>query len=143
MTNQNEELPWFECAEDATKAAITAAAKAGKRIPDGDKMVRISVKSVAAALFSDREPEHAHRYFLDCLNPNRNEKITLDQHLKIANMIGEFDVLRYACAKANHDTPKRITKKDQVATLQRDFIRAIDMANQMSRQLQELQAHQS
>lgn len=54
------ELPFYECPEDALRAAMQALGGA---------------KQVGARLLPDKTPDGAGRLLLDCLNPARSEKL--------------------------------------------------------------------
>lgn len=65
---QQGELPFFECPEDALRAAVQALGGA---------------KQVGARLWPDKTPDNAARLLLDCLNASRSEKLDLTQVMRV------------------------------------------------------------
>ena len=58
------EMPFFECPEAALRACIEALGGA---------------KKVGAQLFPDKTMENARDYLLACVNPDRQEKLSMSQ----------------------------------------------------------------
>ncbi len=62
------DLPFFDCPEDALKAAVQHLGGA---------------KSVGAKLWPDKSADQAARQLLDALNPGRAEKLEISQVMRI------------------------------------------------------------
>lgn len=97
-------LPFFDSAEEATKHAMQASGK--------------NPKAVAAALWPEKSADAARTALLNALNPNRDERLTADQHLFIANYCGEFSFVQYICLKTSHAQPVLQTPTEHAARLQ-------------------------
>jgi hypothetical protein len=65
------EMPFYESAEDALKAAVQALGGA---------------KKIGALIWPDKGIDNASRYLLDCLNPSRAEKLDISQTMLIFKM---------------------------------------------------------
>ena len=115
------ELPFFDSAEAATRHAIEASGK--------------TLKEVAVALWPDKTNDAARTLLANCLNENRPERLTADQHAFIAAFCGRFDWLYYLCHKCSHSRPEPIAPEDQRARLQREFINSVDRLEIIRQQL--------
>lgn len=67
---QNE-MPFFDCPEDALKSAIQSLGGA---------------KKVGALIWPDKTMDAASRLLLDCVNPSRPEKLDIGQNMMIFKM---------------------------------------------------------
>ena len=97
-------MPFFESAEAATKHAIQSSGK--------------TMKEVAGKLFPGKTITAAQTHLLNCLNENRDEKLTSDEHIAIANYCRVYDWLYYAAMQCSHSRPVAQTPSDQAAALQ-------------------------
>ena len=97
-------MPFFECPEDALKAVVQRLGGA---------------KAVGAQLFPDKAPDAAARTLLDCLNPDRAEKLTLSQVLLILRMAhdaGLHEAMEYIAGEAGYEA-RPIRLDEQVDAL--------------------------
>lgn len=100
----NHALPFHESAEAATKHAIAASGK--------------TVKQVGAALWPDKSADAARTALSNALNENRDERLTADQHIFIANFCGQYDWLYYAAHQCSHARPAQETPQARAAEVQ-------------------------
>ena len=107
-----ETMPFFDSAEEATAHAIHASGK--------------SFKQVGAALWPDKTIDAAATGLRNALNPNRDERLTADQHVFVANFCGRFDYVHYICMRTNHSRPSQQTPADVAAQLQTEFFSQIN-----------------
>ena len=70
---QND-LPFFESPEDALKAAVAALGGA---------------KKVGRRVFPDKGVDAAGRYLLDCINTERNEKLSMTQMMMLFRLAAD------------------------------------------------------
>lgn len=68
------ELPFYECPEDAVRAAVQALGGA---------------KKVGSMLWPDKGVDNSARLLLDCINPSRAEKLELSQIMRVFAMAKE------------------------------------------------------
>lgn len=115
-------MPFFDSAEEATKEAIR---KSGK-----------PMKDVAKALWPEKSIEAGATALRNALNENRDERLTADQHLFIANYLSEFDWLYYAAHRCGHSQPVPIEPEDQHARLQREFCEAVAKLGHLQKEIQ-------
>ena len=71
----------YETAEEATEAALLRSGK--------------TFKEVAVAIFPEIKPMTAYLRLKHGLHPGRAEKLTADEHLRIARLCGEYDFVYY------------------------------------------------
>ena len=103
-----ESMPFYESAEAATKAAIQASGQ--------------SPKGVAKELWKGKTQEAAATRLMNCLNDSRDEKLTADEHIAIANIVQQFHYLHYTCAQLSHERPRFISPEAVAAEKQERFI---------------------
>lgn len=120
-----QRIPFFESAEDATRHAIASSGKAPKQ--------------VASALWPDKSPTSAHTALMNALNDSRNERLTFDQHLFIANYCGQFDVLRYAALQCDHSQPVPQQPEEKAAQLQAQLFQQAASMKGLIAQIEALQ----
>lgn len=71
----------YETAEEATEAALLRSGK--------------THKEVATAVFPKIKPVTAYMRLKHGLHPGRAEKLTADEHLRVARFCGEYDFVYY------------------------------------------------
>lgn len=121
-----ESMPFFDSAEEATRHAILVSGK--------------NPKSVGAALWPDKTAEAARTALMNALNPNRDERLTADQHLFVANFCSQYDYVYYVCHRCNHSRPKLQTPEDQLERLRQDFYAATDLMKDLVSQIDSAKA---
>jgi hypothetical protein len=85
----------------------------------------IGVKRIAKELWPSKGEEAAARYLNDCLNPDREQKLSGEEILHIARRgreVGCYLITMFICADTGFATPTPIDPDDQRAELQRQFI---------------------
>ncbi len=98
------ELPFFESAEDALKAAVQALGGA---------------KKIGALIWPDKGVDNASRYLLDCINPSRSEKLDITQTMMIFRMArdeGYHAPFIWFSAEIGYDA-KPVTREEEVDRL--------------------------
>ena len=98
------ELPFFECAEDALRAAVQALGGA---------------KTVGLMLWPDKPADHAGRLLLDCLNHTRAEKLDVSQVMRLlalAREAGHHAPMAWICAEIGYEA-KPVTRAQEVDRL--------------------------
>lgn len=102
------DLPIFDSAEDALRYAIQHLGGA---------------KKVAPLLWgADKSPDHAARALLDCLNPDRAEKLSLAQTMQILRMAraaGYHSAMQWFAAEIGYDVHpvSQEEEVDRIATV--------------------------
>lgn len=119
MTQQA--LPIYETGEEATKAAILNSGK--------------TMQQVGHALWPERSVEAAATLLRNALNPNRDERLTSDQHLFVANFTGDYSWLYYCAHRCGHSQPVPVAPEDEQARLQREFVDAVRALGELQRRL--------
>lgn len=95
------ELPFFECPEDALRAAVQALGGA---------------KQVGTLIWPEKTPDNAGRLLLDCLNPSRSEKLDIGQTmrlLRLARDIGFHGPMTWLCGEVGYEA-KAVTKAEEL-----------------------------
>lgn len=98
--------------EDALKSVIRALGGA---------------KSVGHRLRPDLDPDAAGRWLLDCINPDRNEKLSLSQFMALLRWghdAGVHDAMDFIARDSGYSEPQPITPEDEADELMREFIAA-------------------
>lgn len=117
------EMPFYESAEEALKACVSALGGA---------------KVVGAALFPDKTIDNARDYLLACLNHDRPEKLSYSQIIYIfakakdAGFHAGFNYFAGACQYAA--TP--VDPEDEKLHLQRDYVNAVQHISKLTEKLQ-------
>jgi len=85
----------------------------------------IGFKEIAKELWPAKGPEAAARYLNDCLNPEREQKLSGDEILHIARRgreVGCYLITGFVCSETGFAPPVPVSPEDQQAELQRQFI---------------------
>lgn len=115
-------MPFFESSEAATRHAIEASGR--------------ELKQVACSLWPSKTPEAARTALANALNPNRDERLTADQHVFIANLTSNYAWLYYVCHQCSHTKPDWQTPEEQSAKAQREFTVLADQMKQLLAQFE-------
>jgi hypothetical protein len=108
MSNQLD-FSFHACAEDATMAAIH---KSGKPL-----------KAIAYELWPSLKMDTSYARLRGCLNHDRPEKLTADEHLAIARIVQQFDFLHYCAQELHHARPDPVAPEDEAAVLKREMLK--------------------
>lgn len=98
------ELPFYECPEDALRAAVQALGGS---------------KKVGSMLWPDKGVDAASRLLLDCINPSRAEKLEITQIMRVfalAKEAGCHGPFAWFAGEIGYDV-KPITKAEEVDRL--------------------------
>jgi hypothetical protein len=96
-------------------------------------------KAVGARLFPDLTVDGARARLLDSLNPDRAQQLSQTQFLtllKWGREAGYHGVMEYLAEEAGYTRPSPRDPEDQKAELQRQFIEAVKLSEQIARRLQ-------
>lgn len=94
-----------------------------------DTVRALGPKLVAQALWPAKKPEAAERYLDDCLNPTREQKLSIEEILLVARMgraKGLHLITTFICRDIGYADPMPVDPDDQVAELQRVFLERSD-----------------
>jgi hypothetical protein len=84
------------------------------------------------------EPDKASRWLLACLNSSRDERLTYEQTFKVmreAKKIGCHSAMFYITQLVGYSEPMPIDPEDEKAKLQREFIAASKVMEQIAARL--------
>lgn len=98
-------------------------------------------KVVGHKLRPELDPEKAGRWLLDCLNPDKADKLSIDQLLLILADARKANCHIAASFIANvtgYAEPTPLEPQDERAALQRDFIKSVEMQRQIMSRLERL-----
>lgn len=94
-------------------------------------------KLVASRLKPEMTIEHAQRWLLDCLNPDRREKLDGEQLvliMRLAREHGSFATAQYLMDAAGFERPRPLNREQERATLQEKFVAGVrDLQSLISR----------
>lgn len=85
----------------------------------------LGVKRIAKELWPSKGEEAAARYLNDCLNPDREQKLSGEEILHVARRgreVGCYLITSFICADTGFAPPMPIDPDNQRAELQRQFI---------------------
>ncbi len=99
-------------------------------------------KAVGVALWPSKGVEAAQRQLLACLNPERGEKLSLDELLHIMRLAREKGChagVNYICSTLSYSQPQPIEPRDESAELQRQYIEAARAMGKLAERIERLQ----
>ena len=102
-----------------------------------------SSKELAAFLFPHMKPESAYARLKSCLNPDRDERLTLGQIIAAMVFCKRYDPLMYACDETLHARPDRKAPEDEEVRLAEAIQQASDTMAKAMRQLDLMQARRA
>lgn len=120
---------WYDDILDAIKADAVAIGGKGW------------AKVVGLMLWPEKSADGAQRQLLDCLNPDRNQRLTPEQLtlvIREARKAGSFCTIAFICGDANLSIPQPIEPEDERARLQRLFIDSVSQLDTIKKQLEKL-----
>lgn len=106
------------------------------------KFSQLGYKQVALTLWPEMRPESAHQKLLDAVNPNKKQKLTVDQIILICNITDRHDALYYITDRLLFERPvKRNFEKEstEIANFMDDQFKALAKAYQDFRRMKEQQ----
>lgn len=113
-------------------------------VDNANDAVRDTVRALGGAkiigplLWPTKKPEAAERYLDDCLNPNREHKLSLEEALTIAKIGREKGIhliVGFCCEDVGYAPPVPVDPEDQKAELQRNFIEGVDRLEKLARRI--------
>jgi hypothetical protein len=96
-------------------------------------------KDVGPLIFPHKEdPFAAGRLLSDCINPNRDSKLDIEQVillLRLAREKGCHLGIEYLCTAAGYTKPTPVEPNDERAALQRQFIQSVTELRQLANRI--------
>lgn len=99
-----------------------------------------SHKEVAHFLWPGKKPETAYARLKACLNPEKDERLTLGEIVAICKFCDRFDPLLFLCDELSHERPKPVTKEDELAALLRQYLDATKIAQRTGIAIEKLRS---
>lgn len=99
-------------------------------------------KVVGSKLWPEKMVDAAQRHLLNCLQEGRAEHLKPDQVLfivRLAREAGSHTGMHYIAHALGYSQPEPITKRDEAADLQRQFLEATKAMHQMVARMEALQ----
>lgn len=101
-----------------------------------------SYKEVAHFLWPAKKPDSAYARLKACLNPEKDERLTLGEIVAICQFCGHVDPLLFLCDELSHERPKPITKEDELAALLRQYLEATKLLQRIGPTIERLRSVQ-
>jgi hypothetical protein len=98
-------------------------------------------KVVAGRLWPEKGIEQAQRRLLDCLNDDRPDRLCPDQVLLIAELAraaGCHAYMAHCAQRLHYAMPVPREPRDELASLQREFVAAVAAQQRMVAQMQQI-----
>ncbi len=96
-------------------------------------------KECAQFLFPHLKPESAYARLKNCLNPERkDENLSFEQIIALCDFCKSYDALNFMCDELNHERPKEKNPADEAAELQREFIKAAKLLDNITARQEQL-----
>lgn len=102
-----------------------------------------SAKELAVYLFPHLKPESAYARLKACLNPERDERLTLGQIIAAMVFCKRYDPLMFACDETLHARPDRKAPEDEEVRIAEVIQQAGDTMMKAMRQLELMQARRA
>lgn len=102
-----------------------------------------SAKELAVYLFPHLKPESAYARLKACLNPERDERLTLGQIIAAMVFCKRYDPLMFACDETLHARPDRKSHEDEEVRIAEVIQQAGDTMMKAMRQLELMQARRA
>lgn len=99
---------------------------------------RRGFKEAAAFLFPHLKPESAYARLKACLNSERDERLTVGQVIALCRFCESYDVLMFMADELSHARPVPITRDDERARLQREFVESTRVQQHILERLERL-----
>lgn len=96
-----------------------------------------SFKACAAYLFPERKPESAYARLKACLNPDKDERLTLGQIVALCKFCGAFDALHFMADELEHERPAKRVPEDELTHLLREYIECTQRLQQLQPRIEE------
>ncbi|MCC7173282.1 MAG: hypothetical protein IT459_22730 [Planctomycetes bacterium] len=99
-------------------------------------------KVVAGRLRPEMPVDHATRWLLDCMNPDRREKLDGDQLVLVmrwAREFGSFATAAYMMQQSGFERPRALNREQEKASLQERFLDGVKALERISRRIESLE----
>lgn len=96
-------------------------------------------KKIGKELWPSKGEEAAARYLNDCLNPDREQKLSGEEILHIARRgreAGCYLITAFICAETGFQPPVAIEPDDEKAELQRRYIAAVEEGKRLAARME-------
>ena len=118
---------WYDDILDAIKADAIAIGGKGW------------AKSVGLLLWPEKTADGAQRQILDCLNPDRNQRLTPEQLTLIireARKVDSFCTIAFICGDAHLSMPQPVDPESEKDRLRREVVNAANTFKQLVERLE-------
>ena len=102
-------------------------------------------KQVGPVLWPEKAPDAAQRLLLACLNDDRQERLSPEHVvfiLRLARTKGHHGAFEFLASSLGYAPPVPIEPKDEIAELQRQFIKATEIQAQIVARMEQMQQPQ-
>lgn len=96
-------------------------------------------KQVAHHLWPSMKMDSAYAKLKNCLSETGDEKLGVGEAIEIMRFCGEFDLLYHLADETSHDRPATRAPQDEMAELQRAYIRAAAEIKKVSERIERVQ----
>jgi hypothetical protein len=96
-------------------------------------------KQCACYLFPHLKQESAYARLKACLNPEKDERLTLGQIIALARFCEAYDALHFMADELDHERPAKKAPEDELARLQREYINAVKALQSLTPKLEAAQ----
>lgn len=97
-------------------------------------------KTVAMFLFPHLGDRSAYARLKNCLNPERDERLSLGQVIAMCKFCGSFDAMHFMTDELSHARTLPVTKEDELARLLREYLEAQKVTQKLAPQIERLRA---
>jgi hypothetical protein len=100
-------------------------------------------KQAGARLWPELAPDQAQRKMLDCLNPDRPQRLTPEQVLLVLKMArdrGNHIGIEYIADALGYTKPHPIEPEDERAILQREFVQGVGALTKLVERIEKVGA---
>jgi hypothetical protein len=117
---------WFEDEFEALNLMVSNSQKTSKEL--------------AGYLFPHLKPDSAYSRLRACLNPEKDERLTLGQVIAAMKFCESYEPLLFVCDETLHARPTRVSPKDEEVKLVEAISGAAETLNKAMRQLENLKS---
>jgi hypothetical protein len=96
-------------------------------------------KQCAAFLFPHLKQESQYARLKACLNPEKDERLTLGQIIALCRFCESYDALYFMADELEHERPTKRAPEDELARLQREYIEAVRALKTLTPKIEEAQ----
>lgn len=117
---------FYEDINEAMKAVITALGGA---------------KNIVEELWPEKDIIHSQKYLSNCLDPTRNEKLSLEQIMYLLKRGREVDchtAMHFINVESGYSPPQTREPQDEMAELQREYIQSVKAQGQITKRMERL-----